>query len=346
MVGPVVDVEDGPLWVTSLERTAACPWQVFVTDRLGIAPMPDPGHGLPDVDALLVGSVVHRVLQRLVDEAIGERVETVARASTREAVEVPWPTPSRLASLVDEASRRAVREAGLAAFGIADLLSARALPVLEVARAVVFEPSGRLGSVLGAEVRGETEDSRLPVRVRFRADRVDRGPDGLVLVDYKTGKPLAEQSDESARRRHVLSAVRHGRLMQALAYALEAGGGERVGTGSYVYLRPGVDPADDPTRLVALRSDDTEAVQGFLEGVTAVVSARRSGAMFPRVVEADRPRNRPDHCRWCRVADACRRDDTSFRNRLVAWMEASDPPAGPAEHAAKVLWRLGAPEES
>jgi hypothetical protein len=346
LVGNVVDTGDRPLWVTSLERTAACPWQVFITDRLGVAPMPDPGHGIPDVDALLVGRVVHRVLQRMVDDAVGERVETVARASTRSPAEVPWPSASRLAALVEEAAQRAVRDAGLAAYGLAELVSARALPVLDVARAVVFHGADRMVGVLGAEVRGEAEDPRLPVPVRFRADRVDRGPDGLLLVDYKTGKPPSTAVNEDTRRRHVLRAVRDGRLMQALVYALEAGGGERVGTGTYVHLRPDLDPSDDPARVVALRSDDTEAVQGFLEAVAAVVSARRTGAMFPRVVEATRPRDRPDHCRWCHVADACRRDDSAFRHRLVTWMDSREPPLGAAEHAAWALWWLGVAERS
>lgn len=345
MVGPVVDATDRPLWVTAIERTATCPWQVFVTNRLGVAPMPDPAHGLPDVDASLVGQVVHRVLQRMVDEVVGERVETVARASTLQPQEVPWPAPARLTSLVDEASQRAVREAGLSAYGLVGLLAARARSVLEVARAVIFEPQGRLADVLGAEVRGEAEDSRLPVRVRFRADRVDRGPDGLVLVDYKTGKPPTTSTNEDTRRRHVLTSVRDGRLLQGLAYALEAGGGERVGTGAYVYLRPDLDEAGDASRVVILRSDDTEAVQGFLTAVAAVVAVRRNGAMFPRVVEAERPRNLPDHCRWCRVADACRRDDSAFRQRLVAWMDAADPPQGAAQHAAWSLWWLGTREE-
>jgi hypothetical protein len=134
--------------------------------------------------------------------------------------------------------------------------------------------------------------------------------------------------------------------MQALVYALEAGGGERVGTGTYFHLRPDLDPSDDPARVVALRSDDTEAVQGFLEAVAAVVSARRTGAMFPRVVEATRPRDRPDHCRWCHVADACRRDDSAFRHRLVTWMDSREPPLGAAEHAAWALWWLGVAERS
>ncbi len=346
MVGSVVDAEDRPLWVTSLERTATCPWQVFVTNRLGISPMPDPARGIPDVDASLVGQVVHRVLQRMVDDVVGERVETVARASTREPSAVPWPSPARLASLVEEASERAVRAAGLSAYGLVGLLAARARSILEVAHAVVFGPSERVEEVLGAEVKGEAEDPRLPVRVRFRSDRVDRGPDGLVLVDYKTGKPPTSAATEDTRRRHILRAVRDGRLLQGLAYALQAGGGERVGTGTYVYLRPDVDGNEEETRVVSLRSDDAEAIEGFLAAVAAVVAVRRTGAMFPRVVDAGRPRHRPDHCRWCTVADACRRDDTAFRHRLEAWMGTADPPEGAAQHAAWSLWRLGAREEA
>ena len=52
---------------------------------------------------------------------------------------------------------------------------------------------------------------------------------------------------------------------------------------------------------------------------------------------------KPDHCKYCAVAEVCRRDDTAFRRRLVEWMVKEDPGGGPAESAARGLWRLGAP---
>ena len=59
------------LWITRLEGVATCPWQSFLSHRLGVRPLPDPHLGLPDPDHRLVGAVVHDVLERIVIEATG-----------------------------------------------------------------------------------------------------------------------------------------------------------------------------------------------------------------------------------------------------------------------------------
>jgi hypothetical protein len=61
--------------------------------------------------------------------------------------------------------------------------------------------------------------------------------------------------------------------------------------------------------------------------------------MFARVEEPDGTDGRG--CDYCSVAEACLRDDSGFRRRLVAWLAAEDPTATPIETAARRLWRLG-----
>jgi len=80
------------------------------------------------------------------------------------------------------------------------------------------------------------------------------------------------------------------------------------------------------------------------EAVDIVGAARDSGAMFPRVEEVGSDQI-PDHCKYCAVAEVCRRDDSGFRRRLVAWMANSDSGQKSAEKAARDLWHLGAEEK-
>lgn len=334
-VGPVVrDPEAGP-WVTDLERTATCPWQWFVTRRLRVAPLPDPRAGVPDVDHLLVGQVVHRVLQRVVDRALGERVETLGRAVTRAGVAVPWPAGAELEEITARVAETVVAEAGLGATGLAPLAAAAALPVLEVAGELEWGLQARLDGVAGAELWGEAELGGPPGRVRFRADRVDHRDGGLVAVDYKTGSPVSAAVKADTRRRHLRQRVARGRLLQAVAYAVGTSG-----TGRYVFLRPDVGAVPPEARLAEVAAGDGSMIEAFAESVAAVAAARTAGAMFPRVEEAEAPDRRPSHCGYCRVTEACRRDDSSFRRRLVAAMGQRSG-GDPVTAAARRLWWLG-----
>ncbi len=337
-VGPVVrDPEAGP-WVTDLERTATCPWQWFVTRRLRVAPLPDPRAGVPDVDHMLVGQVVHGVLQRLVDGALGERVETLGRAATRAGVAVPWPDRTELGEITSRTAERVVSELGLGATGLGPLAAAAALPVLEVARDLEWGREGRREGVLGAELWGEAELDGPPGRVRFRADRVDRREGGLEAVDYKTGSPVSVAVTAETRHRHLLQRVARGRLLQAVAYAVGTSG-----TGRYVFLRPDLGSVPAVVRAAKIPVDDAAALAAFGEAVSAIAAARAAGAMFPRVEEADAPDRRPQHCAYCRVTEACRRDDSAFRRRLLVAMESRSGGDTPTA-AARRLWWLGVEE--
>ena len=89
--------------------------------------------------------------------------------------------------------------------------------------------------------------------VRFRADRADRAGDRLVLVDYKSGKPVSTAKTPKTRESHLRAKIARGRLLQAAAYAGSAGAD---GSGRYLYLKP--DEAwDVETRNVVVCGDDT-----------------------------------------------------------------------------------------
>jgi hypothetical protein len=327
--------EPGPrLWVTHLESVATCPWRAFVGRRLGVRPLPDPHLGLPDLDQRLLGTVVHEVLESIVTGGVTGGKTGYAEALEREPVMVPWPTEEELESLLVAAAARVVFDEGLSGFGLARLLAAQARPVLAVARMVEWGPSGRLVSVLAAEVEGEIRSGASGRTIAFRADRLD---DGGIATDYKTGKPRSTAKRPSTREAHLLTAVSTGRVLQAVAYALAAPAG--AGTGRYLYLRPDIGDAPPESRLVEVSGRDPEVIAAFDSAVKAIDGSLTAGSAFPRVEEANRKNS--EHCGFCEVSEACRRDDSRFTQTLVELMEAEDGPADEVLTAARGLWWLG-----
>ena len=70
-----------------------------------------------------------------------------------------------------------------------------------------------------------------------------------------------------------------------------------------------------------------------------IAESRARGIAFPRLEEADG--RSAEHCSYCRVAEACRRDDSGFRQHLVEWMNAAVRSDDRDEEAARELWWLG-----
>ena len=109
-VGPS-DPRAGELGITRLEGMAYCAWRTFLERVLGLEPPPDALAELPDATPLLIGNVVHAVLEELVHAAGGATKVSVAEAVASGPVRVPWPEPERLEALTHEAAvaRRATR---------------------------------------------------------------------------------------------------------------------------------------------------------------------------------------------------------------------------------------------
>jgi RecB family exonuclease len=172
----------------------------------------------------------------------------------------------------------------------------------------------------------------------FRADLLEEVGGRVVFTDFKTGAPLSKAKTDETRRKHLLAAFRRGEALQAAAYPLAAGG--RPADGRYVYLRP--DLADD-TRVLEVTSEAPELPAIFQAVVRAVLSAWDSGSLFPRLEEANRPKE-PSRCSRCEVRDACVRGDSGARRRLARWAAArgeGERPLLAAEAALRGLWSLG-----
>ncbi len=327
------------LWVTRLEAVATCPWQSFIHRRLGVRPLPDPHLGLPNPDHRLVGAVVHEVLERIVIEATKTERLDFDEALDREPVAVPWPSASRVDGLLDEAARRIVFDEGLSGFGLARLLVAGARPILAVAAAIEWNDATILEGVLAPEITGGVATPVSGRTIAFRADRLDRGPEA---TDYKTGGPLSDAKKTETRFGHLLTNVSRGRVLQAVAYALA--GPAEGGIGRYVYLKPDIGEAPPESRVLEAAASNEDLRGAFWAAVEAIETGLETGAVFPRVFEADG--KKADHCRFCSVAEGCRWDDSAFRNRLVTLMEDDEPTDDAALTAARRLWWLGIEREA
>jgi RecB family exonuclease len=243
--------------------------------------------------------------------------------------------------LLAEVAQEVATASGLGTRGMATLLAARSRPYLEVARHVEWGPGDRLEGVVATEIEGRVGAAGAPLPVRFRADRADRGADGLRLTDYKTGKPASTARRPDTRRRHLLAEVRKGRALQAAAYAAAGGTGA---CGQYVWLRPEIGDVPEEARRAVVPAADPEFAGAFAEAVATVELALAAGVVFPRVEEVGSDKL-PDHCAYCAVKEACRRDDSGFRRRLVEWMTGTAGSKEGVEAVARRLWHLGAPAE-
>ncbi|HSJ98507.1 MAG TPA: PD-(D/E)XK nuclease family protein, partial [Myxococcota bacterium] len=338
---PAADGAEPELYVTRLEDLARCPWQAFLRHELGLEPVPDALAALPAPTPLLLGKVSHAVLERIVQSALPAPRETLAEALALGPVRAPWPDAAQLDAWLAEESARAAREEGIAIPGFARALARRVRPLLEVARATDWsDPRGP--SVLGAELRGVVELADVAGRRRrigCRADRVDLKGDALSVTDYKSGKPVVDQTKPDGRHRAFLRAVREGRLLQAAAYriAARALAPERAVAGRYLYLREDAEPR---ARVLAVGDDPygDGIADAFHETARALLDAADHGFLVPRL---DTGEGQPP-CAWCEVQAACLQGESGPRARLAAWAERARErrAAGALEPADGALLRI------
>jgi hypothetical protein len=342
------DPRRAPLYLTTVERAATCPWQAFLTRWLRLAPPADALGAFPSARGALLGTVVHEALQALVVEALGPAAPaSLAEAAARAPTPVAWPDEARLEALVARAAERACRRHGIVFPGFARVLALQARPHLEAARALDWA-AGAVPA-LAAEVEGSlavTDAAGAQRLIHFRADRVDRVGGALRLTDYKTGTGYEKQLKPEQRRKGYLARAARGEGLQAAAYALAARQLESAGSeGRYAFLSPEAPPH---ARVFAVPEGDADFAQALAASVGAVLEAFDRGSLFPRVVEPD-GESEPRSCGYCEVREACLRGDSGARLRLLDFVERaqarrarSEPEAseGPAERALLRLFEL------
>jgi PD-(D/E)XK nuclease superfamily len=317
--------------VTTLESIARCPWQAFLGTVLRLEPPRDPLERLADLDPLLVGAILHDTLEALAGRAGATTGGRLADVETRSPVRVPWPTADELDAMVAASARRVARTNGVPA--LAPALAARVRPFLELARALDWDPEAP--AVLGAEVEGSVEVSDFtgaPRALLFRADRVDASERGPVLTDYKTGRFIADNKQEAIRRRKLVEAVLRGERLQAMAYALAAGG-----RGRYVFLHRPEEELDRAVRDVEISNDDREVADAFAAAVAALLRAWDEGTFVPRLLDRTLRKAGPA-CARCDLRAACLQGDSLARRRLARWLAAPSGETGSvAAYAARIV---------
>ncbi len=326
-VGEATDAADPrlaqALYITTLESFAVCPWRTFLEKLLRLEVLPDPVEILPGIDPFLIGQLVHRVLERLVETPQSAPASGFDEIRGSQPASFSWPDDERLLDLLNRAARSVARDQGIAWDGFPEILAEIARPYLIGARRLLaLDPPGTgpvavemdAGLPIG---RGETDH-----QLRFKIDRIDRAPDRLLLSDFKTGRRgVSQAKTRRTRDKHLLQAIRSGRLLQAAAYSRASGGHQDQGR--YLFLHPDFRGAEDH-RIVTIPADDVSAQSAFDQAVTSLDRAWQAGLFFPRLVEPEGDQE-PNACEYCAVAEACVRGDSGLRGRLRSWTEERRP---------------------
>ncbi|MCP4204756.1 MAG: hypothetical protein GY769_22845, partial [bacterium] len=309
------------LFVTTLESVARCPWRTFVERVLRVEPLPDPLDVLPGVNPLLIGNLVHRVLESIVNAALENPITDLARAREAAGGTIPWPEPKEFERILEASARAVAFEEGITLPGFDRVLAGVCRQHLESARALDWIQGQSRFEVLASEEYGQVAWADPPATIGFKADRVDRNEDRLIFTDYKTGKGLGGDSMYRRKDRQLLvEAIAAGERLQAALYARAGGGDQDVGR--YAFLSPALDP--DRDREVMVRANDRE-IGGLLDrAVGATLLAWQRGAFFPRLVQHHQNAE-PVTCSYCAVAEACLRGDSGARGRLRSWTESRHP---------------------
>ena len=345
------DPRNNPLFVSTMEDLARCPWRTFLRRVLRVTPLVDPLSALPALDGRLRGDALHGVLQRIVRAALpdpeGLAPSTVEQARARGPLRVAWPPPATLEQWIGEECERAVRDAGVALPGLTALLRVQLRPMLAVARLLEWGDGGVLEGVLGPEVESAIDLEPLigpeaaAQQLRFRADRVDLQGGALRLTDYKSGRPLTDVKTEARRATKLLEAIASGANLQAAVYAAS---GAATTVGRYVYLTADSDPAE---RVFEVAGSDPDARAALGDALQRLLRGWQQGALFPRLIQPD-GRRAPRLCELCEVKQACVRGDSGLRDRLQVWVQhALKQRAGgqgtgsPSEDALLDVWTLG-----
>ena len=107
--------------------------------------------------------------------------------------------------------------------------------------------------------------------------------------------------------------MRQGRRLQPVVYATAAGG-EGESLARFSFLRPQF-AGPDVARAVTVTSNDRDLWDAFEAVAESTLRAWELGLFFPRMENPDDSQKPPPTCRWCRVAEACLRQDSGARRR-------------------------------
>jgi putative RecB family exonuclease len=307
------------LSASALEAYARCSFQFFNRYVLRLQSEP-PSEVRLDLDPLETGALYHELLAELFERLERDGLLPLdaarlpaARARCEEVFERLRREPPRIAQEMPPALWALWRERAAADFGV--LLDNEAGAADALWRPLAFElPFGAPAEPVVIEIGGER------LAPRGAIDRLDGGPRGLRVVDYKTGKLKAGHTPEPPALKGRLQAPIYARVVAALRAAgrLPAAGGGAV---SALYL--GVQ-AGSRYRRVEWTPEALAAAEPELERVVAGIRAGIAAGEFFQV-------ERGQLCALCEFTDIC---GPGRQSRLAA--KAADERV-----VAAAAWREG-----
>ncbi len=224
------------LSASALETYARCSFQFFNRHVLRLESEP-PSETRLDLDPLETGALYHELLAELFERLDHDGLLPLdaarlpaARARLEEVFEGLRREPPRIAQEMPPALWALWRERAATDFAVLLENEAAGAAAGAAWRPLAFElPFGLPEEPVVIEIGGER------LAPRGAIDRLDGGPDGFRVVDYKTGKLKTEHTPEPPALKGRLQAPIYARVVEALRDAgrLPAAGGGKV---SALYL--------------------------------------------------------------------------------------------------------------
>lgn len=269
-----------------LELQAKCPFRAFAELRLAARPLEEPGLG---IDARVRGNLLHAALEFLWRELRGraglvrlsqdDLDALVARAlDAAVAAELPPEVGGQAAQIEREWQRSAIGQ--------------------------LIELDRSRGDFEVVDVEASLSTTIAGLALELRVDRIDRTGEGLVILDYKTGRATTSQwrGARPDAPQLPLYAVMAGAEVLAIAFA-KAGAREAAfkGVGASAGLLPGLDAAE---KFKLTDRDEAGFAWPELRRRWGGWLAALARAHLLGIAQVD-PKQ-PQTCRNCHLATLCR----------------------------------------
>ncbi|MCH8466195.1 MAG: double-strand break repair protein AddB [Roseinatronobacter sp.] len=240
---PPVAARPRQLSVTAINRLIRDPYEIYAKYVLGLRKL-NPLH--PSPDALLRGTVLHKVLEDFTRAPLEDdpHAQLMALARDTLARDVPWP------------AARVLWQARMARAAQAFLQFHLAQP----------------GRVLMLEEQGALDLKSPAFRLIAKPDRIDEWPDGAIhIIDYKTGQAPTRKQQEHFDKQLLLQA------MMAEAGAFQALGPRDVARITYLGLGSSPKPVETeitPALLEQTRAEFSQLIAAYLDAQKGFAARR------------------------------------------------------------------------
>ena len=271
-----VGTPERPISASALETWATCPYRFFLSRVLGLYGQPSPEDD--EISALDRGTLVHRILERFVNE------EKTTEADLLRLAEEEFTTAESAGfsgyRLLWEMERETIREA-LSVFFTADR-----------------EWLGGAPDESRAEVAFDAVDVELEglgtVRFRGMIDRMDVLGDEVRVRDFKTGRPNAYTSGPTTQTAYT---VANGRALQLPVYTAAA---RQIHPDADIRAAYSFPLSDDPTRE-GRPYTEADGLEQFHLTLRRILGMARAGA-FPATPDGE---GEYSSCRFCDFNRLC-----------------------------------------